>query len=209
MSDRAQSGFLRRRLRPHAGQSAQRLARNRAVGARRVVRCAAARSARTTMSPAAPADAELSRRARRRGHGAGPRRRTRPQLSGAERGRARALPAAAGRGVRYRSRRGRRALRRGARRPPIPAERSAAERALRAALTPPRVTLLRQFNALPEGVKFLVDRRAELIEHRRRRSGAARARRRSARPARQLVRYRVSRIAAGSPGNRRRRCSKS
>ena len=43
----------------------------------------------------------------------------------------------------------------------------AAERALRAALTPPRVTLLRQFNALPEGVKFLVDRRAELIEHRR------------------------------------------
>jgi malonyl-CoA decarboxylase len=45
-----------------------------------------------------------------------------------------------------------------------PAARSAAERALRAALTPPRLTLLRQFNALPEGVKFLVDRRAELIE---------------------------------------------
>ncbi len=44
-----------------------------------------------------------------------------------------------------------------------PAARSAAERALRAALTPPRVTLLRQFNALPEGVKFLVDRRGELI----------------------------------------------
>src|SRR5213083_1631307 len=43
------------------------------------------------------------------------------------------------------------------------AARTAAERALRAALTPPRVTLLRQFNALPEGVKFLVDRRAELI----------------------------------------------
>ncbi|HEY4469644.1 MAG TPA: malonyl-CoA decarboxylase family protein [Stellaceae bacterium] len=42
-------------------------------------------------------------------------------------------------------------------------ERIAAERALRAALLPPRVTLLRQFNALPEGVKFLVDRRAELI----------------------------------------------
>src|SRR5205823_1486269 len=41
--------------------------------------------------------------------------------------------------------------------------RTAAERALRAALTAPRVTLLRQFNALPEGVKFLVDRRAELI----------------------------------------------
>ena len=45
----------------------------------------------------------------------------------------------------------------------VPAARSAAERALRAALTAPRVTLLRQFNALPEGVKFLVDRRAELI----------------------------------------------
>jgi malonyl-CoA decarboxylase len=44
-----------------------------------------------------------------------------------------------------------------------PADRAAAERALRAALSPPRVRLLRQFNALPEGVKFLVDRRAELI----------------------------------------------
>jgi malonyl-CoA decarboxylase len=44
-----------------------------------------------------------------------------------------------------------------------PAERTIAERALRAALTPRRVALLRQFNALPEGVKFLVDRRAELI----------------------------------------------
>jgi malonyl-CoA decarboxylase len=43
------------------------------------------------------------------------------------------------------------------------AARAAAERALRVALTAPRVTLLRQFNALPEGVKFLVDRRAELI----------------------------------------------
>jgi malonyl-CoA decarboxylase len=43
------------------------------------------------------------------------------------------------------------------------AARSTAERALRVALTAPRVTLLRQFNALPEGVKFLVDRRAELI----------------------------------------------
>jgi malonyl-CoA decarboxylase len=41
--------------------------------------------------------------------------------------------------------------------------RAAAERALRAALTPPRVKLLRQFNVLPEGVKFLVDRRAELL----------------------------------------------
>jgi malonyl-CoA decarboxylase len=45
-----------------------------------------------------------------------------------------------------------------------PVECAAGERALRAALEPPRITLLRQFNALPEGVKFLVDRRAELIE---------------------------------------------
>ena len=43
-------------------------------------------------------------------------------------------------------------------------ERSAGERALRTALEPPRITLLRQFNTLPEGVKFLVDRRAELLE---------------------------------------------
>src|SRR5262245_38377645 len=43
-------------------------------------------------------------------------------------------------------------------------QRAAAERVLRAALEPPRITLLRQFNALPEGVKFLVDRRAELID---------------------------------------------
>ncbi len=45
-----------------------------------------------------------------------------------------------------------------------PAARIAGERALRAALEPPRITLLRQFNALPEGVKFLVDRRAELLD---------------------------------------------
>jgi malonyl-CoA decarboxylase len=43
-------------------------------------------------------------------------------------------------------------------------QRAATERALRAALEPPRITLLRQFNALPEGVKFLVDRRAELLD---------------------------------------------
>lgn len=35
--------------------------------------------------------------------------------------------------------------------------------ALRDALTPPRVRLLAQFNTLPEGVKFLVDMRGELI----------------------------------------------
>jgi malonyl-CoA decarboxylase len=42
-------------------------------------------------------------------------------------------------------------------------DRAAAEQAMRAALAPPRLRLLRQFNALPEGVKFLVDRREELI----------------------------------------------
>jgi len=43
-------------------------------------------------------------------------------------------------------------------------ERRKVERELRAALEPPRITLLTQFNALPEGVKFLVDMRAELIK---------------------------------------------
>ena len=42
-------------------------------------------------------------------------------------------------------------------------ERFDAEQALRTALKAPRVRLLTQFNALPEGVKFLVDMRAELI----------------------------------------------
>ncbi|MGH6976486.1 MAG: malonyl-CoA decarboxylase domain-containing protein, partial [Stellaceae bacterium] len=42
-------------------------------------------------------------------------------------------------------------------------ERSKIERTLRQALEPPRVRLLTQFNALPEGVKFLVDMRAELM----------------------------------------------
>ncbi len=41
--------------------------------------------------------------------------------------------------------------------------RRAAERALRQILLPPRRRLLTHFNALPEGVKFLVDLRAELI----------------------------------------------
>lgn len=45
-----------------------------------------------------------------------------------------------------------------------PAEkRPAAEEALRTALEAPRLRLLTQFNALPNGVKFLVDMRAELM----------------------------------------------
>ncbi|HXQ50448.1 MAG TPA: malonyl-CoA decarboxylase [Stellaceae bacterium] len=42
-------------------------------------------------------------------------------------------------------------------------ERMRTERALRRALDAPRIKLLTQFNALPEGVKFLVDMRAELM----------------------------------------------
>ncbi len=43
-------------------------------------------------------------------------------------------------------------------------ERHRAGQALRKTLKAPRVKLLTQFNALPEGVKFLVDMRAELME---------------------------------------------
>lgn len=42
-------------------------------------------------------------------------------------------------------------------------ERAKAERALRQALKPPRLRLLTQLNALPEGFHFLVDLRAELL----------------------------------------------
>ncbi len=41
--------------------------------------------------------------------------------------------------------------------------REKAESALRNALNPPRIRLLTQFNALPQGVKFLVDLRADLL----------------------------------------------
>lgn len=41
--------------------------------------------------------------------------------------------------------------------------RAAAERALSAVLEAPRIRLLTQFNALPEGIKFLVDMRADLL----------------------------------------------
>src|SRR3546814_2496426 len=42
-------------------------------------------------------------------------------------------------------------------------ERLKAESRLRRTLQPPRLRLLTQFNALPEGVKFLVDLRADLL----------------------------------------------
>lgn len=44
-----------------------------------------------------------------------------------------------------------------------PEERRAARRRLRQALEAPRVRLLTQFNSLPEGVKFLVNMRSELL----------------------------------------------
>jgi len=44
------------------------------------------------------------------------------------------------------------------------ASRRRAEAALRRALEPPRLRLLTQFNALPEGIKFLVDLRADLMQ---------------------------------------------
>lgn len=44
-----------------------------------------------------------------------------------------------------------------------PEERTAAQAALRRALEPPRVRLLTQFTTIPNGMKFLVDLRAELL----------------------------------------------
>ncbi len=49
-----------------------------------------------------------------------------------------------------------------------PESRRHAERELRKVLEAPRIGLLTQFNALPEGVKFLVDMRADLLELARR-----------------------------------------
>ncbi len=48
---------------------------------------------------------------------------------------------------------------------PDAVSRQRAQRLLREALRPPRYTLYKQFTTLPEGVKFLVDLRAELIEY--------------------------------------------
>ena len=47
------------------------------------------------------------------------------------------------------------------------AERIALEQSLRRQLSPPYLTLLTQFNALPQGVKFLVDMRADLLRCKR------------------------------------------
>lgn len=44
-----------------------------------------------------------------------------------------------------------------------PEDRHASEAALSVALTAPRTALLRQFNGLPQGVKFLVDLRADIL----------------------------------------------
>ena len=45
-----------------------------------------------------------------------------------------------------------------------PENRATAQEALRQALRPPRLRLMTQFNGLPEGVKFLVDLRSDLID---------------------------------------------
>jgi malonyl-CoA decarboxylase len=47
---------------------------------------------------------------------------------------------------------------------PDDATRGQAERSLRAALVPSRIRLLRAFNSLPSGVKFLVEMRADLLD---------------------------------------------
>ena len=49
----------------------------------------------------------------------------------------------------------------------VDAEYLKAEQRLRDTLVPPRIKLLRHFNGLSEGVKFLVDLRADLIRHSR------------------------------------------
>ena len=175
MNDRAPAGFFDGVFDRDPDQSAQRVAGHRRFGARRPDRRAAARASRRRRGAAAPADAELSRRARRRGHGARPRGRARPHLSALNAGGPRAVSA---RCLADEFDVDRAAIDRccaALAAAAEPAERAAAERALRAALEPPRVTLLRQFNALPEGVKFLVDRRAELLELGRRRSGCCAA----------------------------------
>ncbi|UFN46842.1 malonyl-CoA decarboxylase [Roseomonas sp. OT10] len=48
-----------------------------------------------------------------------------------------------------------------------PAERAVAKAGLRRALEPPRIRLLTQFTSIPDGMKFLVDLRAELLRHTR------------------------------------------
>src|SRR3546814_21052758 len=48
-----------------------------------------------------------------------------------------------------------------------PVARQKAERRLRQALTPPRQKLLTQFTGLPQGVKFLVDMRADALRFRK------------------------------------------
>lgn len=45
-----------------------------------------------------------------------------------------------------------------------PAERATAKTRLRRALEPPRLRLLTQFTAIPDGMRFLVDLRAELMQ---------------------------------------------
>src|SRR5579885_2544200 len=91
----------------------------------------------------------------------------------------------------------------------VPAEeRMAAERELRAALLPPRMTLLRQFNALPEGSSFSSTAApSSPISARATRSCAPSTKTcASCSPTGSTSAFSN---CAGSPGRRRRRCSKS
>ena len=77
-------------------------------------------------------------------------------------------------------------------------QRHGAEQALRKTLKAARVKLLTQFNALPEGVKFLVDMRAELMELARGTPPRVLGSRPQV-PARHLVRCRFPRADTNSP----------
>ena len=90
-----------------------------------------------------------------------------------------------------------------------PAERASAKARLRRALEPPRLRLLTQFTTIPDGMKFLVDLRAELLQVMGGRPAAGGAGDRPARAAGELVRCRLPGTAAGSTGTARPRCWRS
>ena len=78
-----------------------------------------------------------------------------------------AIPANSRSGIRYRSPGGEQGSVGAAKGGDNHDERAKAERTLRQALHPPRLRLLTQLNALPEGFHFLVDLRAELLSWRK------------------------------------------
>ena len=108
------------------------------------------------------ADARLPRRPRRRGLGPQPGGQAGAGLSGAGCGGAGRLPPHPGR-LRCDEAAMRTAIDR-VQKAADPAERASAKTRLRRALEPPRLRLLTQFTAIPDGMKFLVDLRAELLQ---------------------------------------------